>query len=311
MRVRRRLARPSSRDVRRSAQALALCLCAGASWGCAVPQPQSEGQQFFASFSAVASGRWSVEPADGPATESVTGSAAQPTRRLTLTFDDGAVDPVLGRVEISGGGAVHEYIAVVASSAGTGEPSGSLILGCMAVDAEGRPQPELVHLLWSPFNFSERLRVSGLAWFCDEPVICWREPPPATLRDALSVVRHADAFSMADVGEGKVCSPEVRAFSVLLDQPDAPQFFQSLLSDATPAGQLYALCGLWLTDLPAYEAAEPRFAQSLMPVSVQAGCEIFPVKMSMLVRPPESVPRASVSNGKLPMELLAYVESQS
>jgi len=125
---------------------------------------------------------------------------------------------------------------------------------------------------------------------------------------ALNVVSHADEFAVAGVGENMNRSPEVQAFAVLLDQPDATPLFESLLSDATPEGQMYALCGLWLTDLAAYQAAETRFAESSTVVTYQYGCILHRLAASTLIQSPQSEAEGCIRSGELPLQLLAYVE---
>src|SRR5262245_12558776 len=70
--------------------------------------------------------------------------------------------------------------------------------------------------------------------------------------------------TMSTVSDGHDCfagvTPDsVHSFRRLLDVPDASTRFAQLLREATPAGQLYALCGLFFTDAAAFRSAVPDF----------------------------------------------------
>jgi hypothetical protein len=55
------------------------------------------------------------------------------------------------------------------------------------------------------------------------------------------------------------------------------------LQEARPAGQLYALCGLYFTDHAAFETALPLYQNSRIEVRTQFGCIVGQEKTDKLV----------------------------
>lgn len=88
---------------------------------------------------------------------------------------------------------------------------------------------------------------------------------------ALSELLGTETFADEFVGYEQVTSRQVEAFRVLLDQPDAAEVFTELLERGSTAGQLYALCGLYLTDREQFEAALPSYLESEQSVRRAAG----------------------------------------
>ena len=68
---------------------------------------------------------------------------------------------------------------------------------------------------------------------------------------ALAQLSRATSFTSAYVGFSGSVPLEVRAWGTVLRSRGADSAFKSLLETATPAGQLFALTGIYLTD-PAY-----------------------------------------------------------
>ncbi len=91
-----------------------------------------------------------------------------------------------------------------------------------------------------------------------------------------------------DVGIAGDTPESVFAFRRLLEMDDAGALFGRLLEEAMPAGQLYALCGLYFADPPAFQRALPRFRESDVDVETVSGCIVFEVKIADLVWSPES-----------------------
>jgi hypothetical protein len=69
----------------------------------------------------------------------------------------------------------------------------------------------------------------------------------------------------------------------VLKEADAVQQLQSLLKNASPAGQLYALLGLRLRDRLAYEQAVPAFRKRFEVISTMHGCIMMKEKMDSIV----------------------------
>jgi hypothetical protein len=65
-------------------------------------------------------------------------------------------------------------------------------------------------------------------------------PSPLSIADAERILLKTEIFHYSDPG------PAVRAYNVVLDQPDARARFESIGAKARWAGQLYALCALFV-----------------------------------------------------------------
>ena len=59
--------------------------------------------------------------------------------------------------------------------------------------------------------------------------------------------------------EGEELPEGIRSFNILADEELADEAFKSLLGEATMAGQLYALCGLYYTDNEFFRQAVERY----------------------------------------------------
>lgn len=97
-------------------------------------------------------------------------------------------------------------------------------------------------------------------------------------------LKAAPRFTIGPVGFAAMPAREEKAFRALLRGPKAPEQFGKLLSEATPAGQLYALLGLKLLKDPAYEKAYPRYAANEQPVSTMSGCIVMQTTVDALAR---------------------------
>src|SRR4051812_49734436 len=73
------------------------------------------------------------------------------------------------------------------------------------------------------------------------------------LRDAYVTIEDETTFCSTMVGAGGAVPKVVSAFRTLVWDPAGDTAFKSLLKEAKPAGQLYALCGLWFTDPVAFK----------------------------------------------------------
>ena len=98
-----------------------------------------------------------------------------------------------------------------------------------------------------------------------------RELDPVTSA-AMEVLRHATDFESVHVGIGGWLSTNVVAFRVILSHRRAAELFPELYATATPAGKLYALCGLYFTDPAAFAREVPRMAADRSPVTTFNGC---------------------------------------
>src|SRR5262245_44358827 len=72
--------------------------------------------------------------------------------------------------------------------------------------------------------------------------------------EAIALLRCTDMFPSAFVGPNMAVPGQVDAFNVILTQPDSREIFLMLQRSASPEGQLFGLCGLYLVDRPTFDA---------------------------------------------------------
>ena len=65
----------------------------------------------------------------------------------------------------------------------------------------------------------------------------------------------ASMFALGGIGVAGTMSPGEKALRQLLEKPDAVAQLERLLTNATPAAQLYALLGLRVKDRASYDRA--------------------------------------------------------
>jgi hypothetical protein len=102
--------------------------------------------------------------------------------------------------------------------------------------------------------------------------------------DATASLARETVFALGGVGVAGTISPGESDLRALLEKSDAVQQLQSLLKQASPAGQLYALLGLRLRDRPSYEQALPLFRKRPDVVSTMRGCILMKEKMESIVQ---------------------------
>jgi hypothetical protein len=100
---------------------------------------------------------------------------------------------------------------------------------------------------------------------------------------AVSLARE-NAFALGGVGVAGSMSSGETDLRAVLKEADAVQQLQSLLKNASPAGQLYALLGLRLRDRPAYDQAVPEFRKRSDEISTMHGCILMKEKMDAIVK---------------------------
>lgn len=102
-------------------------------------------------------------------------------------------------------------------------------------------------------------------------------------RPAVNLARE-NAFALGGVGVAGTMSSGETDLRAVLKETDAVQQLQSLLKNASPAGQLYALLGLRLRDRPAYDQAVPEFRKRSDEISTMHGCILMKEKMDAIVK---------------------------
>jgi hypothetical protein len=95
---------------------------------------------------------------------------------------------------------------------------------------------------------------------------------PLSRTAAFEILLNTGEFAEECVGYAGERSIQVEAWQVLLRQPDAADVFEDLARRGKPAGQLYGLCGLYLTDRHRYAEAEKTAMTSTASVYEHWGC---------------------------------------
>ena len=114
-------------------------------------------------------------------------------------------------------------------------------------------------ILWVPFARSEQ------------------SAPDATLRKT-------ELFALGGIGVAGTMSEGERALREVLNESEVTARLEKLLSDASPAGQLYALLGLRVRDRAAYERALGKLRTTNAKVHTARGCMLSEELFSDLVK---------------------------
>lgn len=93
--------------------------------------------------------------------------------------------------------------------------------------------------------------------------------------EAYNVLLQADRFSVGGTGvAGRVREPEL-ALRVLLRDPNPKFFLNRVLERATPAGKVYALCGLYYASPETYRRVVEQYRNSNESFAWQSGCSVM------------------------------------
>lgn len=154
----------------------------------------------------------------------------------------------------------------------------SLLLGC---DIEPPPPPPIlapvVPEVPSPPNRSDPA--------CE--VFAW----PLTAERAAAFLKRTHTFAGSGVGVAGVPPPQMAAFQVLMDQPNAGQWFEHIAGTGGVAGRLYALAAFQLLDPERAFVLGAELRASRDQVNTSFGC-IF--DSEPVTRVAETVERHSV-----------------
>jgi hypothetical protein len=85
-------------------------------------------------------------------------------------------------------------------------------------------------------------------------------------------LRKTELFALGGIGAAGSMSEGERALREVVKESDVAARLEKLLSDASPAGQLYALLGLRLRDRAAYERALQKLRTPDAKVQTARGC---------------------------------------
>ena len=106
----------------------------------------------------------------------------------------------------------------------------------------------------------------------------------ATSSGTASSLASENVFALGGVGVAGTMSGGEKDLRAILKETNAVQQFQSLLKNASPAGQLYALLGLRLRDRSAYEQAVPEFRKRSDVISTLHGCIMMKERMDAIIK---------------------------
>lgn len=100
---------------------------------------------------------------------------------------------------------------------------------------------------------------------------------------AYEMLLKAERFEQGAVGYAGTPSRFIESFNVILKEDSADAAFKSLLNEATIAGKLYALCGLYFTDYKAFQSEIGKYAKNNESVQTMSGCIISDEKVAKIV----------------------------
>jgi hypothetical protein len=87
-----------------------------------------------------------------------------------------------------------------------------------------------------------------------------------------ATLRKTELFALGGIGVAGTMSEGERALREVLKESDGPSRLEKLVSDASPAGQLYSLLGLRIRDRAAYDRALQKLRTTGAKVQTARGC---------------------------------------
>jgi hypothetical protein len=126
------------------------------------------------------------------------------------------------------------------------------------------------------------------------------QPAKMTRNDAIALLRCTEFFTSDAVGYAAVVPGQVHAFNVILKEPDAKQVFATLQREASPEGQLFGMCGLYVIDRETFDKLLPEYRKRHGTVQTMIGCIVSddPVRVVIQDIASGSYPNAFVAAGK-------------
>lgn len=92
------------------------------------------------------------------------------------------------------------------------------------------------------------------------------------IQEAYTTLYKATKFSYEPVGYAGSMTKEIEAFSKIRNSRYAKKVFEELEREATAAGKLYALCGLYYLDYDYYYMVIDEYSKSDIQVETFSGC---------------------------------------
>jgi hypothetical protein len=128
----------------------------------------------------------------------------------------------------------------------------------------------------------EIISLLGMTTACTDSILA---PPELSAEgeQAYEIIENTEIFAGSSVGFAGTTSEQVKAFRILLQEPDPDGVFKSLLDRATMAGQLYALSGLYFTDPQYLDGVSDRYLEMDDEVKTMFGCILGKNRVSGLI----------------------------
>ena len=114
-----------------------------------------------------------------------------------------------------------------------------------------------------------------------------------SVQDAYDLLVNTETFASAAVGFAGSVSEQVKAFRAILDSDNSEQLFTNLQTEAKLAGQLYGVCGLYLTNKEKFNEVIPAYQNNRNKVTTFFGCIMDETEVALLV--------TSFEDGSLPL----------
>jgi hypothetical protein len=111
-------------------------------------------------------------------------------------------------------------------------------------------------------------------------------PRHPKLAAAIELLSHASRLESTHIGVGGTPSEYAEALRVVRDSPDAAVMFRELADNASTAGRLYGLIGLYLTARDQVDAAADRVIADGGTIVTQGGCIGGEAQVAEIVRSP-------------------------
>lgn len=112
----------------------------------------------------------------------------------------------------------------------------------------------------------------ALLWIAGASLLCAAMLHAGERAGSNEALRQTPTFALGGVGYAGIMSEGERTLREILKESDAARRLKSVLPDASPAGQLYALLGLRLRDRSAYQRALEKYRAKDAKVQTMRGC---------------------------------------
>ena len=119
------------------------------------------------------------------------------------------------------------------------------------------------------------MKLGGFMLLATRLATAGAEPGLVPEADAYHQLVAADRFSIGGTGPGGAIRAPERALRTIMRDPDRKRLFQAALAEATPAGQMYALCGLYYSEPQTYRDVVGSYRNSKAGFATQSGCSVI------------------------------------